>query len=161
MPCSFEALINKNTKILIIGTMPGIASLEALQYYAHPRNALWMIIAELFNNGKNFKDYQEKKDCLKKHGIGLWDSLQSCSRPGSLDSDIKNAIPNDFEAKLEEHPQIIKLLFNGAKSFEFFKKHHAQILSQINYEILPSTSPANATISYTQKLEKWRNGFNF
>lgn len=119
MPQSFAPLINSSTKILVIGTMPGIASLEAAEYYAHPRNAFWKIIASLFNEGVDFKNYREKKDCLLSHEIGLWDSLQSCIRKGSLDSDIKNACPNDFETLLKSYP-VKKLVFNGNKAFEFF-----------------------------------------
>lgn len=155
MPQSFAPLINSSTKILVIGTMPGIASLEAAEYYGHPRNAFWKIIASLFNEGVNFKNYSEKKDCLLSHEIGLWDSLQSCSRKGSLDSDIKNARPNDFETLLKSYP-VKKLVFNGNKAFEFFRRFHKELLETITYEIMPSTSPANATINFDTKLKKWR-----
>lgn len=154
MPESFAPLISHTTKIIVVGTMPGVASLEAQEYYAHPRNAFWKIIAILYHHGKDFKDYDAKKDCLLRHGIGLWDSLQSCSREGSLDSDIKNACPNDFEKLLKDYP-VAKLIFNGNKAFEFFKRFHKQILETTAYEIMPSTSPANATISFDKKLERW------
>lgn len=155
MPQSFAPLINSSTKVLVIGTMPGIASLEAEEYYGHPRNAFWKIIASLFNDGVDFKDYDEKKACLLSHEIGLWDSLQSCSRKGSLDSDIKNACPNDFETLLCEY-KIKKLIFNGQKAFEFFRRFHKEVLETIDFEIMPSTSPANATINFDNKLKKWR-----
>lgn len=151
----FAPSINTETKILVIGTMPGVASLEAAQYYAHPRNAFWKIIAQLFNKGKDFQSYQEKISCTLTHGIGLWDNLQNCIREGSLDSNIKNAVPNDFETLVANH-HIVKLLFNGKKSFEFFKRYHGKLLEKTAYEILPSTSPANATLSFEKKLALWK-----
>ncbi len=160
MPTSFNYLIDDNTRILIIGTMPGEASLKAGEYYAHPRNAFWHIIADSFNNGVAFADYQSKKAYLKKYHIGLWDNLKFCQRQGSLDSQISQETPNDFETLLQNYPNIKLLLFNGQKSFAFFKKYHPLLLSQISYRILPSTSPANATQSYAEKLRAWRQFLN-
>lgn len=151
----FAPSINAQTRILVIGTMPGAASLAATEYYAHPRNAFWKIISQLFNNGKEFQSYQEKISCALAHGIGLWDNLQNCVREGSLDSNIKNAVPNDFETLLANH-HIAKLLFNGQKSFEFFKRYHRKLLETTAYEIMPSTSPANATLSFEKKLALWK-----
>lgn len=152
---SFPPLANSKTKILVIGTMPGVASLEAAQYYAHPRNAFWKIIAQVFNNGAEFQNYQEKINCALAHNIGLWDNLQNCIREGSLDSNIKNAVPNDFETLLQKY-NITKLLFNGQKSFEFFKRYHGKLLETVAYEVMPSTSPANATLSFEKKLAVWK-----
>lgn len=151
----FAPAINAETKILVIGTMPGVASLKAAEYYAHPRNAFWKIISRLFNNGKEFQNYQEKISCILAHGIGLWDNLQNCIREGSLDSNIKNAVPNDFETLLAHH-HINKLLFNGQKSFEFFKRYHGKLLETTAFETMPSTSPANATISFEKKMAIWQ-----
>ena len=85
---SFPPIINSETEILIVGTMPSVKSLEAQQYYAHPRNAFWKIIAALYHQGAEFADFQEKKACLLANRLGLWDSLQLCLREGSLDSAI-------------------------------------------------------------------------
>ena len=156
MPHSFAPLIDKYTKVMVIGTMPGIASLEAGEYYAHPRNAFWLIMARLFNNGTAFSSYEEKKACLLSQGIGLWDNLQYCERAGSLDSNIKSEIPNDFEALLKQYPAIRKLLFNGLKSFQFFKKFHPTLLEQLECHALPSTSPANAALKFEDKLQEWK-----
>ena len=152
---SFPPLANSQTKILVIGTMPGVASLDAAQYYAHPRNAFWKIIAQVFNHGAEFQSYPEKINCALAHGIGLWDNLQNCIREGSLDSNIKNAVPNDFETLLQKY-NITKLLFNGQKSFEFFKRYHGKLLETTAYEVMPSTSPANATLSFEKKLAVWK-----
>ena len=86
----------------------------------------------------------------------MWDNLKACEREGSLDSDIKQAEPNDFEKLLLEFPNIKKLLFNGQKSFAFFKKYHPKLLEKYEYAVLPSTSPANARLSFTEKLEQWK-----
>lgn len=114
---SFPPIINSETEILIVGTMPSVKSLEAQQYYAHPRNAFWKIIAALYHQGAEFADFQEKKACLLANRLGL--------REGSLDSAITDEQPNDFNTLLAEHPAVRRLLFNGQPAFKFFKKYHA------------------------------------
>ena len=153
---SFPPEINEHTQKMVIGTMPGVVSLEKQQYYAHNSNLFWKFVSEIFNEGKPFEDYQEKIDCLLKNGIGLWDSLQSCLREGSLDSNIKDEVPNNFKQLLQDNPKIALLLFNGQKAYKFFKRHHEEILEKINYVILPSTSPANASIPFQTKFEEWK-----
>lgn len=152
---SFAPIINKDVKTLVIGTMPGSASLEAQEYYAHKCNIFWKIISKTFCNGAIFETYEEKLDCLLTNRIGLWDSLQSCSRPGSLDSDIKDTYPNNFKKLFDEYGYC-RLLFNGQKAYEFFKRYNKEILEKTQHIILPSTSPANAAISFDLKLEKWK-----
>lgn len=153
---SFPPIINQQTEILVIGTMPGIKSLEMAQYYAHPRNAFWKIINIVFNQSKDFNSYEDKKNCLLANRLGLWDSLQLCLRNGSLDNNIKNEQPNDFKTLLEANPQVRRLLFNGQPAFKFFKKYHSTILENTEYHVLPSTSPANASYSFAEKLEQWQ-----
>ena len=150
----FAPLVDKNTKFLVIGTMPGKASLSAAEYYAFKHNAFWTIIFKLSDN--KAQNYSEKIKLLKQLRIGLWDNLKACEREGSLDSDIKQAEPNDFEKLLLEFPNIKKLLFNGQKSFAFFKKYHPKLLEKYESAVLPSTSPANARLSFTEKLEQWK-----
>lgn len=150
----FAPLVDKNTKFLVIGTMPGKASLSAAEYYAFKHNAFWTIIFKLSDN--KAQNYSEKIKLLKQLRIGLWDNLKACEREGSLDSDIKQAEPNDFEKLLLEFPNIKKLLFNGQKSFAFFKKYHPKLLEKYEYAVLPSTSPANARLYFTEKLEQWK-----
>lgn len=153
---SFPPEINEFTKKMVIGTMPGVVSLEKQEYYAHNSNLFWKFVSEIFNEGKPFEDYQAKIDCLLKNGIGLWDSLQSCLREGSLDSNIKDEVPNNFKQLLQDNPNIVLLLFNGQKAYKFFKRHHEEILENINYVVLPSTSPANASIPFHTKFEEWK-----
>ena len=153
----FPPIIDENSKILIIGTMPSIKSLDRKEYYAHPRNAFWKIIAKLYNNSIDFSDFTQKKACILSHHLALWDNLKFCERQGSLDSNIKNMIPNDFENLLKTHPNINRLIFNGQKSFQIFKKFHPELLRQYAYFELPSTSPANATLSFDKKLFLWQD----
>lgn len=157
----FPPIIDNNAQILIIGTMPSVKSLNAAEYYAHPRNAFWKIIATLFNNGADFSDFTEKKACILKNHLALWDNLKFCERNGSLDSNIKNMIPNDFETLLQKHSNIRCLIFNGQISFQIFKKFHPELLETYQYFILPSTSPANASLSFDKKLVLWQKALLF
>ena len=154
----FPPIIDEGSQILIIGTMPSVKSLNAGEYYAHPRNAFWKIIAKLYHNGVEFSNFAEKKACVLSHQLALWDNLKFCERNGSLDSNIKNMIPNDFETLLETHPHICRLIFNGQKSFQIFKKFHLELLEKYQHFVLPSTSPANAALSFDKKLAFWLNG---
>jgi len=156
---SFEPIEDEHAEILILGSIPGQASLAAGQYYAHNRNAFWLIISNLLQIDPA-APYEAKIQALKSARIALWDVLQSCKRTGSLDSGIKTdtLITNDFRAFFQEHKNIKQVFFNGAKAEACFKRH---ILRHINLDFisftrLPSTSPANATISFTHKLAAWR-----
>ena len=100
MPVCFPPSADNEITRMIIGSMPGVASLNAHQYYAHPRNAFWKIIAHLFDAQYPFENYDAKLSLLLKNHIGLWDVFASCDRDGSLDSDIRNAVANDFESFL-------------------------------------------------------------
>ena len=150
---SFPPFVNIDTEILILGTMPGIASLEKQEYYAHPRNHFWKIIYTLFNNLPVSDLFEEKINFLQNHKIGLWDVLENCERKGSLDIHIKNHKENDFEMLFEKFPQITKIVFNGKESHKYFLKKFGQIKG-ITYYVMPSTSPAN-TMSFDKKLEIW------
>ena len=150
---SFPPFITAATEILILGTMPGIASLEKQEYYGNPRNHFWKIIYTLFNNLPVSQVFDEKIKFLKNHKIGLWDVLENCERKGSLDIHIKNHKENDFDMLFEEFPGIKKIVFNGKESHKFFVKKFGQIKG-ITYYVMPSTSPAN-TMSFEKKVEIW------
>ena len=150
---SFPPFVNATTEILILGTMPGIASLEKQEYYAHPRNHFWKIIYTLLNSLPIAENFEEKISLLQNHKIGLWDVLENCERKGSLDIHIKNHKENDFEMLLEEFSGITKIVFNGKESHKYFLKKFGQIKG-ITYYVMPSTSPAN-TMSFEKKLEIW------
>jgi hypoxanthine-DNA glycosylase len=150
---SFPPYINLTTKILILGTMPGITSLKKQEYYAHPRNHFWKINYTLFNDLPISDKFEEKINVLLKNNIGLWDVLQNCERKGSLDVHIKNHQENDFKMLFTQFPAINKIVFNGKESHKYFYKKFEQIKG-ITYYVMPSTSPAN-TMSFEKKLEIW------
>jgi TDG/mug DNA glycosylase family protein len=146
--------------VLILGSMPGKASLRAGQYYAHPQNAFWRILGALFDFEPS-ASYEIRLASLREHGIALWDVMQSCVRKTSLDSDIEasSIVSNPFADFLRNHPKITTICFNGAKAEASWHKHVLPQLPRaegIAYHRLPSTSPANASISYHDKLEAWR-----
>lgn len=156
---SFAPIAERNAEILILGSMPGRASLAADQYYAHAQNAFWRIISELLQLDPA-SPYAVRVQALKSARIALWDVLRSCKREGSLDSMIATdtQTANDFRAFFRAHPQITQVFFNGAKAEACFRQH---VLRQIGgrvlcYTRLPSTSPAHASLSYARKLEAWR-----
>lgn len=141
--------------------MPGRRSLEQQQYYAHPQNLFWPFIDSILGVSRA-APYAERCEGLKARGFALWDALQSCTRPGSLDSRIVNStmVPNDFAAFLSDHPEIGHIVFNGAKAEAVFRSHVVpeleQELAPVRLTRLPSTSPANASIPRDVKLSAWR-----
>jgi len=153
----FAPVARPDARLLILGSMPGVASLEATQYYAFPRNVFWKIMGDLFATGPEL-DYPSRLQKLMTHHVALWDVIKACERPGSLDSDISNdgMRTNDFTGFFENHPQITHVCFNGQKAAGLFKQKVAPTLRGIyEYLTLPSTSPAYAAKSYAEKLEAW------
>ncbi len=150
-----------DARILILGSMPGRLSLQAEQYYAHPRNLFWKIMAELLGFDVDAA-YDNKLHILRSHNIALWDVMKSCTRNSSLDSDIvkSSIIINDFHDFFDRHPHVKAIFFNGAASAQTFaKKADASLLKKtkpMHQRRLPSTSPANASINYENKLAAWQ-----
>lgn len=143
----FAPIVDSESKILILGTMPSPESLRKGEYYANSRNSFWKIIATIYNDGKEFESYEEKINCIHKNHLALWDVFSSCEREGALDSNIKQEIPNDLIAFLESHPSINKVVLNG---------HEAEKAFAINFphEYVMSSSPANAK-SLETKVSDW------
>lgn len=139
--------------------MPGARSLAAGEYYAHPQNAFWKIMAEL-NAFDAASSYPQRLAALGASGIALWDVLQSCEREGSLDTaiDAASAIPNDFNGFFFRHPGIRRVFFNGATAERYYRQKVLSTLEprSLTYLRLPSTSPAHAGRSYQEKLQAWR-----
>lgn len=137
--------------------MPGVKSLEQTQYYAHPRNAFWRIMAALFGAPHPFDSYDDKLNLLLSHHIALWDVISACTRDGSLDSDIRNAVPNDFEKFFKQYPNVKNVFFNGQTAYNNFIKafKSATFINDLTLIPLPSTSPANAHLSFDDKLRAW------
>lgn len=156
---SFEPVVNEETTTLIIGTMPGIASLKAQEYYGNKRNIFWTLVFDILGERNTDAKYSERLNVLLKHQIGLWDSLAACEREGSLDSNIRKEIPNDFPALFRQYPSINRLLFNGQSSFRFFVRSYGAP-KEMEYYILPSSSPANAMKNYAEKRLLWQEALN-
>lgn len=155
---SFPPLARPQARALVLGSMPGVASLTAQQYYAHPRNHFWPIMANIAGFDAQ-APYAERVDALTRAGFAVWDVLQSCVRPGSLDSAIQSGtrIPNDFTAFFAEHPSIARVCFNGTEAQNSFTRHVLPGLSVkgVDYVRMPSTSPAHA-VPFAHKLAAWR-----
>ncbi len=156
---SFAPIADANARILILGSMPGQASLDAGQYYAHKRNLFWPIMAELLQFDIS-ASYEERTAALRASGIALWDVLQSCHREGSLDANIKpdTLTVNDFADFLQRHLQIRHIFFNGEKAAACFHRYVAKTAysAELVCQRLPSTSPANASQTLDFKLQAWR-----
>ena len=151
---SFDPIVDPKTTILILGTMPSDKSLALAEYYGNPRNRFWKIIATITNNELPLT-YSDKKELLKKTGIGVWDVVHKASRKGSLDSAIENEEPNDLDSFIATHKNIKVIGFNGAKSEALFNKYFDR-KPGIRYVSLSSSSPANAGISFDALCNVWR-----
>lgn len=158
---SFEPIVDGQSTVLILGSMPGAASFKADQYYAHPRNSFWWIMGELIGAGPDLP-YRKRIAKLREHGIALWDVLARCERPGSLDASIVEAsiVPNDFPMFYRNHPRIWRVFFNGSKAMQSYQQYVTPMLDgsdvHIEYQRLPSTSPAHASRPAEDKLAAWR-----
>lgn len=152
---SFTPQINKKSKILILGSMPGIKSLEMQQYYAHPQNRFWIILGKLCEKDLYNSDYETRIQTLLNNKFALWDVLKYCERDGSLDSNITKEIPNNIPNLLNENSQIEKILLNGNKAYTVFKKYFPELLKQYKCYKMPSTSPANARFRLEDLYKIW------
>lgn len=148
---------DKNSRVLILGSMPGVASLRARRYYAHPQNAFWPIMGDLVGASPDLP-YERRLAALNKAGIALWDVLACCFREGSLDSAIVGEEVNDVAGFLSTHPRIERIYFNGAKAAESFARgvDIAALPRPVATHRLPSTSPAHAGMNRQAKLAAWR-----
>lgn len=148
---------DRKARVLILGSMPGVASLSAQQYYAHKQNAFWPIMGELVGASPDLP-YPRRLAALRRAGIALWDVLACCFREGSLDSAIVGEEVNDIAAFVAAHPGIARICFNGAKAAESFRRgvDLGALPRAIATHRLPSTSPAHAGMSRRAKLAAWR-----
>lgn len=157
----FPPVARPDARVLVLGSLPGQKSLTAAEYYAHPQNAFWPIMKEIFGITG---DYAERCARLSEHKLALWDVLSTSVRPGSLDANIRQetATANDFARFLHEHPRIERIAFNGKKAGQLFHQmvpaEHCQQLHLIG---LPSTSPAYAAMPFAGKLAAWTKGLEF
>lgn len=152
-----EPVFRRDAKILILGSMPGGESLRIKQYYAHPRNHFWNFMEQIAGIDSKLS-YARRITLVKSRQIALWDVMQTCLREGSLDSQIRNVIPNDIESFAGKLPALRKIILNGRAAETEYRKHSGSILN-IPAVYLPSTSPANAGLSYREKFLSWQEAF--
>jgi TDG/mug DNA glycosylase family protein len=145
---------NKQTRILLLGSFPGAASLAAQQYYGHPRNHFWKLLSAVLDIDLVTMPYPQRLKALLAKNVGLWDVIAACERSGSLDSAIRNAQHNDFAPLKKRCPNLKRVCFNGKTSG---KLEAAFVEAGFETLALPSSSPANATWSFEQKLAVWRD----
>lgn len=163
-------LVDARTRVLVLGSFPGVASLAAQAYYGHPRNHFWPIMAGVLNGFLGSTacpysvdsyqkycsnvpvGYAQRCEWLLAHGVGLWDVYASCQRQGSLDTAIRQPQVNDFARILALCPRLQLIAHNGGESFKHAR--HTQALG-VPVVKLPSTSPANASWSFERKKAAW------
>jgi len=150
----FPPVIDKNTEILILGSLPSDISILKGEYYANPKNQFWKIIFAIFNNNMLLYLYNEKTELLLKNKIGLWDVLTEADRIGSLDSNIQREVLNDFNGLFADYPNIRKLAFNGDKAFQCYLRMRAG-LPQKELVALTSSSSMNTSKSVLLKVNEW------
>ncbi len=143
-------VLNTHTRVLVLGSFPGLASLRAQQYYGHPRNQLWKILGAVWGLPLPDLAYAERVAAALAHGVGLWDVYATCEREGSLDSAIRQPELNDLASLRQRCPRLQAVAHNGAESFR-----HAQPALGVPVYRLPSTSPANANWSFERKRTAW------
>ncbi len=154
---SFDPVVGKYLKILILGSIPGVRSLEVAQYYAHPQNQFWRIMGALLHVDMP-PIYQQRLEVLKAHGIGLWDVIEGCEREGSLDSNIKAAKVNAINELIESHPELEVIALNGKTAEKYFNQAVKAGMIDLGNRLaigMPSTSPAH-TMVFEKKLEAWK-----
>lgn len=149
-------VIAPGTRLLILGSFPGAASLRAQQYYGHPRNHFWPLVGAIWGIELLPMPYAQRLDVLRERGLGLWDVYASCRREGSLDQAIREAQVNDLASLLQLAPGLCLVAHNGGESARAMKQVQALGLPVLR---LPSSSPANASWSFDAKLAAWRTAF--
>jgi hypoxanthine-DNA glycosylase len=150
-------VIERRTRLVVLGSFPGTASLAAGQYYAHPRNQFWPLVSALLGEDLGALDYGRRLQVLRAHHLGLWDVIGECRRDGSLDSAIRDARWNDLASLLRRAPALVAVAHNGGASARAMR-----VTAELGLRVfrLPSTSPANASWSFERKLAAWREAFD-
>lgn len=156
---SFPPVIDERAKVLVLGSMPGTASLDKGQYYGHPRNHFWPVVYGLFGEQPS-PGYDERIAYAQKRGLALWDTIAACRREGSLDANIQDESPNDIPGLLARYPGIVCIACNGSKSYDTFNKYFGShsLCAHIPLLKLPSTSPIPTPRMRTtaDRIEAWR-----
>lgn len=157
---AFPPIVGTRPHTLILGTMPGVQSLEKGEYYAHPQNKFWPLMADIFNFDMTIP-YEDKVMHVKKHGIAIWDVLQQCERVGSLDTAIRNEQPSDLDNFLHHYNTITRIIFDSGGAEKLFKRYFPHLLERSQWQFIrvPSPSPAHARLTYQAKRAQWKKAF--
>lgn len=157
MKNGLKPIINKNSKILILGSLPGEISLQNKRYYDNKTNHFWKLLSYVFEDiFIEFNNYDEKIEFLKKHNIALWDVIKCANREGSLDSNIKNEEYNDLYSLIDKY-NIINIYVNGRKAESSLKKYLKINNIKLKYNYLPSSSSLNAKLTLIEKAKVWKS----
>lgn len=151
---SFAPVVHPDTRLLILGSLPGESSLAAGQYYAHPRNLFWKLMETVIEADLVALDYPDRLDALLAHKIGLWDSVQSATRKGSLDADMRDIEATDLSALISRLQNLTAVAFNGRASEKAGRPQLAD--ADLALVALPSSSPAHAAMGYAEKARRWQ-----
>jgi hypoxanthine-DNA glycosylase len=152
MKASFDAVADARTRVLILGSLPGDVSLAQAQYYAHPRNQFWRLMAVVTGEDLVGRDYPARLDALLNAGVGLWDVVRTASRTGSLDAGIRDHTPNALASLAATLPDLRAIAFNGGKAFAIGRKELGH--TPCDLVPLPSSSPAH-TLPFASKAAEW------
>ncbi len=144
-----------DAKLLVLGSFPGVASLQAQQYYGHPRNQLWRLLGESLGLPLAQADYESRLQLLLENQVGLWDVITETQRHGSLDSNIRDPLASDLLTLLAGLPALRTIAFNGGTAARIGLRQLGPLAGQYRIFILPSSSPA-FTLAYAGKLAQWR-----
>jgi hypoxanthine-DNA glycosylase len=150
---SFAPIVGADTRLLILGSLPGDASLAQARYYAHPRNQFWRLLGDVLAVNLAALAYDERLLRLRNAGIGLWDVVASASREGSLDMRIRGHVPNELATLVANLPNLRAIAFNGTTASRIGRRQLASVVNQSLID-LPSSSPAN-TLTYEAKRQSW------
>jgi hypoxanthine-DNA glycosylase len=152
----FPPVVNVNTRVLILGSLPGEVSLAQGQYYAHRQNRFWLLVGDVIERNLVDMDYPARLDALLEHRIGLWDVVAEARRVGSLDSRIRDHASNDLTTLIDTLPNLATIAFNGGTAAKIGMKALGEHAKHFRLLRLPSSSPAHASVSYAEKLVSWR-----
>ena len=152
---SFAPVVNEHTRVLVLGSLPGEASLAQSRYYAHPQNRFWHLIGDVIGEDLPGMDYEARLQALLDHRVGLWDVIAKAKREGSLDSRIRDHATNDLAALAAALPNLAAVAFNGGAAAKIGMQALAERRVSLDLIKLPSSSPAYAAVPYSEKLKAW------
>ena len=152
---SFAPVVNEGVRVLVLGSLPGEASLAQSRYYAHPQNRFWHLMGDVIGEPLPSMEYEARLQALLDHRVGLWDVIAKAKREGSLDSSIRDHATNDLAALVAALPNLAAVAFNGGTAAKIGMLALAESRMSLDLIRLPSSSPAYAAVPYAEKLRSW------